>query len=43
MIEYFKELGVPVTEGLRENPSVHEGSRCFFIFGPDGEQIEFMY
>lgn len=43
MIEYFKELGVPVIEGLRENPDVHEGSRCFFIFGPDGEQIEFMY
>lgn len=43
MIEYFKEMGIPVTEGLRENPDVHEGSRCFFIFGPDGEQIEFMY
>lgn len=45
MLESFRQLGVPIHEGLRYNPTVQGvrrmGSWCFFIHGPDGELIEF--
>lgn len=45
MIKNFEALGVKILEGVRWNPTVKgvksQGSYCFFIEGPNGEQIEY--
>lgn len=45
MVANFRELGVKILEDVRWNPTVvgirSQGSYCFFIEGPNGEQIEY--
>lgn len=45
MVANFRQLGVKILEDVRWNPTVtgiHSlGSYCFFIEGPNGEQIEY--
>lgn len=42
LLSCFEKLGYPVLERCRWNPTVYgRGSSCFFIEGPNGEQIEY--